>query len=217
MEQHSINELAAALAKAQGEIIPALKDATNPDFKSRYATLPAIREAMRKAFADHGLSVIQRPYIFDGKLVLATILLHESGQSMDCGELSAVVDLTNPQQMGSAITYFRRYALAAISQTVSDEDDDANAATRRGPKPMPRQEAVTASGRETKVIENAKVAIAAATSLADLRMAGDVIKTETEAVQAALRDIYRDRYNTLKQQETTNEPPRSNEAASQNN
>lgn len=203
LEQSAINELAAALAKAQGEIQPAPKDAANPFFKSRYASLPAIREAMRVAFANHGLSVIQRPYIFDGKLVLETILLHESGQYMDCGELSAQVDLDNPQQMGSAITYFRRYALAAISQTVADEDDDGNAASRR-PKPPLVVNTPTQIAEDAKRIENAKVAIANATSTSDLKLLGDVLKTETSAVQSAVRSVYRDRYNALKLEETTN-------------
>jgi hypothetical protein len=136
-----INELAAALAKAQGEIEPAPKDADNPFFKSKYASLPAVREAMRHAFAAHGLSVVQIPEVASGpdsvgQLRLRTLLLHSSGQSLDCGVLSADVDITNPQKMGALVTYFRRYSLAAISQTVADEDDDGNAASqpkKKGP------------------------------------------------------------------------------------
>ncbi len=140
-DMENLNELAAALAKAQGVIQPAPKDADNPYFKSKYASLPAVREAMRQAFADNGLSVIQMPGVSDGQLKLRTVLLHSSGQSLDCGTLSADVDILNPQKIGSAITYFRRYALAAISQTVADEDDDANAATKgnRGNAGSPRR------------------------------------------------------------------------------
>lgn len=210
-EPPSINELAAALAKAQGEIAPALKDAVNPDFKSRYASLPVIREAVREAFARHGLAVVQRPSVIDGKLVLTTWLLHASGQAIDCGELSAQVDLANPQQMGSAITYFRRYALAALSQTVADEDDDGNAASRRA---RTRQEPAPPAAEDAKRIEHAKTEIAATTTLEQLRAIGEVLKTETPPVQSAVRAIYRDRYNALRQKETNADPDhRSQEAA----
>jgi len=130
----NLNELAAALAKAQGEIMPAPKDADNPYFKSKYGSLPAVREAIREAFAKNGLSVVQIPEVDNGRLCLHTLLLHSSGQSLNCGTLAAEVDLTNPQKAGSAITYFRRYALAAISGCVADEDDDAEA-VRKDPKP----------------------------------------------------------------------------------
>ena len=147
-----LNELAAALAKAQGEIEPAPKDADNPYFKSKYASLPAVREAMRAAFAKHGLSVVQCPLVSEGQLMLRTLLLHSSGQMLDCGTLAAVVDLENPQKAGSAITYFRRYALAAISQTVADEDDDGNAASAPTSK-KPRKKPV--SGHDVVELQQA--------------------------------------------------------------
>jgi hypothetical protein len=125
-----LNELAAALAKAQGEILAAPKDSDNPFFKSKYSSLPAVREAIREAFAKNGLSVVQIPETDAGRICLHTLLLHSSGQKLNCGTLSAEVDITNPQKAGSAITYFRRYSLAALSQCVSDEpDDDGNAAS----------------------------------------------------------------------------------------
>ena len=134
-----LNELAAALAKAQGEILPAPKDADNPFFKSKYSSLPAIREAVRESFAKHGLSVVQMPSVVEGRLQLRTMLLHSSGQSLDCGTLAADVDVANPQKAGSAISYFRRYALAAVSGCVSDEDDDAEAVRAPSRKPLPKK------------------------------------------------------------------------------
>ena len=148
----NLNELAAALAAAQGEILPAPKDADNPYFRSKYASLPAVREAMREAFAKHGLSVIQMPEVDAGRICLHTLLLHSSGQTLDCGTLSAEIDLTNCQKMGSAITYFRRYSLAAISQTVADdsEDDDGNAASQPAAKRQPAQQL---SGHEVVALQ----------------------------------------------------------------
>ena len=134
-----LNELAAALAKAQGEIMPAPKDADNPFFKSKYASLPAVREAVREVFAKHGLSVVQMPSVTEGRLELRTVLLHSSGQSIDCGTLAAEVDISNPQKAGSAITYFRRYALGAVSGCVTEEDDDAEAVRAPARKPLPKK------------------------------------------------------------------------------
>jgi len=206
-EINEINELATALARAQGEIAPAPKDAVNPYFKSRYASLPAVREAVRGPFAKHGLSVVQIPAVIDGKLRLHTTLLHESGQQLDCGELAAEVDVGNPQQMGSAITYFRRYALAAISQTVADDDDDANAASKK-PKPQ-------LSAEDKKQIENAKKGIAAATSTDELKAIGEALKETRPAVQKELRDVWSDRNRELKKKEQTDADSGSDQTTDQ--
>ncbi len=132
----NLNELAAALAKAQGKIAPAPKDSDNPFFKSRYSSLPAVREAMQAAFAENGLSVVQMPEVINGQVRLRTLLLHASGQTLDCGTLSADVDVSNPQKIASCLTYFRRYALSAVAQVVSDDpDDDGNAASVPSKKP----------------------------------------------------------------------------------
>ena len=178
-----INELAAALAKAQGMIEPAPRDAKNPFFKSRYATLQSIRTAMQEAFAANGLSVIQTPTVENGQLRLLTILLHESGQHLDCGTLAAEVDISDPQKMGSAITYFRRYALAAISQTVSDEDDDAASVSRRKPP---------------KDVVAARERIRKAETLEDLQEVGEGLQNESQAVQQAVRQDYMKRKEELK-------------------
>lgn len=136
----NLNELAAALAKAQGEIMPAPKDADNPYFKSKYACLPAVREAIREAFAKNGLSVVQMPSVEGTQLKLRTLLLHSSGQWLDCGTLAAEVDVANPQRAGSCVTYFRRYSLAALSGCVADEDDDAEAVRQAPKKPAPKKQ-----------------------------------------------------------------------------
>jgi len=191
-----MNELAAALARAQGLIEPAPRDANNPFFHSKYASLPAVREAMREAFANNGLSVVQMPEVVSGpdsvgQLRLRTLLLHSSGQSLDCGSLSADVDLSNPQKIGSAITYFRRYALAAISQTVADEDDDANAATNQ----------LKLTPKEQAYIADALKEIKAADSLDALAAIGEILKDKTPPVQNALRGMYAKRQRELKEKE----------------
>lgn len=185
-----LNELADALAKAQGEIHAAPKDAANPFFKSKYASLPAIRDAMQSAFAKNGLSVVQMPQVQEGQLQLRTVLLHSSGQTLDCGVLAADVDLANPQKIGSAVTYFRRYSLAAISQTVADEDDDANAASTSKAK---------LSQEDQQYVTDALGEIANAESQEALTALGEIIKTKKGDVQDALRQAYKARHQQIKE------------------
>lgn len=126
-----LNELAAALAKAQGELKNATLNKINPHFKSRYADLSAIIDATRATLAKHGLSVVQTTKVSEAGLSLETRLLHSSGQFI-VGEYPLPMVTDKPQQMGSALTYARRYSLAAICGISADEDDDANAAQTNG-------------------------------------------------------------------------------------
>lgn len=124
-----INELAAALCNLQSELKPAVKDSSNPYFKSKYADLNSIWDSCRALLHKNGLSVTQTMDARDGNCSsLSTTLLHTSGQWV-AGEqpLNPVRD--DPQGIGSAITYARRYGLAAILGIVADEDDDGNAAS----------------------------------------------------------------------------------------
>lgn len=122
-------ELAAALAKAQGEMEGAKKDTANPFHKSKYADLASVWEAIRGPLSANGLSVVQlvteAPAGFVG---LTTILMHSSGQQVSSTFHMPVKDATNPQAVGSALTYARRYALSALVG-VAPEDDDGNLAT----------------------------------------------------------------------------------------
>jgi len=124
-----INELAKALSVAQGQIKGALKDSNNPFFKSKYADLSSVWEACREQLSKNGLSVIQTTCDAPDKGVsVVTTLAHESGQWIR-GHLTLEPKDKTPQGYGSAITYARRYALAAIVG-VAPEDDDGNAASR---------------------------------------------------------------------------------------
>jgi hypothetical protein len=119
--------LAKAMAKAQGDLGPVLKDKTNPAFKSKYADLGAVLEAILPALNRAGLSLIQSPS-YDGSLVgVTSVLLHESGEWMEATLHMKPVKM-DPQGIGSCITYARRYAALAIAGA-APEDDDANAAS----------------------------------------------------------------------------------------
>jgi hypothetical protein len=129
----TIGELAAALAKAQGQIDAAAKGSVNPHFKSRYADLNSLREAIREPLAANDLSIIQLPRMGDKEVEVETMLLHKSGEfiaetlRMPLGQFTA-------QAVGSALTYCRRYSLSSILNLAAD-DDDGNAATATTPAP----------------------------------------------------------------------------------
>lgn len=129
-----INELAAAMAKFQADLKPAIKGNTNPYFKSRYADLQACWDCCREALVKNGLSVVQGSRESNGEVVTVdTRLMHASGQWIE-SSLTMKPAKADPQGIGSAVTYARRYALSAILGIVADEDDDGNAATHNEPK-----------------------------------------------------------------------------------
>ncbi len=127
-KSEQINELAAALAKAQAEIVNPAKTSENPHYRNKYADLAEVLNVVRPVFAAHGLAVSQHPAMDgDGAMVtVETMLTHSSGQWM-VSAVSAPVAKKDAQGVGSAITYCRRYALAAIAG-VAQDDDDGNAA-----------------------------------------------------------------------------------------
>jgi len=138
-----MNELAAALAKAQGQIQAASRDNENPHFRSRYADLASVWNACRVALSLNGLAVVQGPALADRGVSVTTRLLHSSGQWAE-STLILPMDKATAQGAGSAITYARRYALAAMVGVAPDDDDDGNAASqpaqqqqRPAPKPEP--------------------------------------------------------------------------------
>jgi hypothetical protein len=127
----AINEIATALAKAQGAIKNAKKDSANPFFKSTYADLASVAEACRPQLAANGIAVVQAPSTGDdGRVSVETMLVHSSGQWMS-ETVSVKPKDDGAQALGSVITYLRRYSLAAFAG-VAPEDDDGNAAVGHG-------------------------------------------------------------------------------------
>lgn len=123
----SVANLAAALVAAQAEMENANKNATNPHFKSHYADLAEIINTAKPVLTKHGLTVVQFPGFADGRAELETVLLHKSGEWM-AGTAGAPLQKHDPQGVGSALTYLRRYAMAAVC-AIAQEDDDGNAAS----------------------------------------------------------------------------------------
>lgn len=133
----SINELAGALAKAQGQIQNAAKDTANPFFKSKYADLASCWDACRKPLSDNSLCIIQLPTTQGSLVTVETILLHSSGQWIS-EFLTVLCKDESPQAIGSGTTYARRYGLCPMVG-IAPEDDDGNAGSGRGTIESARQ------------------------------------------------------------------------------
>lgn len=131
------DKIDAALAKAQGELENPLKDATNPHFRSKYATLDAGLNIVRSVLSKHGISVTQPTGFEDGVLMLYTRLAC-AGQWIQA-EYPVSQFPVKQQELGSCLTYSRRYSLFSLVGIAGEEDDDANAAT--SPTPAPKRAA----------------------------------------------------------------------------
>lgn len=130
LQSDSTNDLVKALVSATAEIKTAKRDAENPFFKSKYADLPTIVEACKTALLKNNLVVTQSTTILNQQTVLVTTLHHTSGQWIR-GYYPVSAVKSDPQGVGSAVTYARRYALAALVGIVSDDDDDGEMAMGR--------------------------------------------------------------------------------------
>jgi hypothetical protein len=131
LSSEKVDQLALALVSVQEEMDVAPKDADNPYFNSKYADLATIWRTAQKVLPKNGLAVVQTMEPSDGTVVsVTTRLLHKSGQWIE-GTVTMVPKKSDPQAIGSCITYARRYSLGAIIGMVTDEDDDGNVASGR--------------------------------------------------------------------------------------
>lgn len=156
MTSEAINELATALSAFQGEVQNATKNSKNPFFNSTYADLGEVLNVARPLLGKHGLALVQSPNFAgtkeEGMVTVVSLLAHSSGQWIKdvldtpvfctTGK-SGKVELVSAQTVGSAITYCRRYAAAALLG-ISQQDDDAqsvsgkeSAGNARETKPIP--------------------------------------------------------------------------------
>ncbi len=137
-----INELAAALAKAQATMTHPIKKNTagSGSFSYTYADLPAVIDVVKEAFSKHGLSFTQFPSVkvATKEVEVLTLVMHSSGQYLGSRLAMGITDI-KPQTIGSAITYARRYALSAMAGIAAETDDDGNTAQGSAPKTYNRR------------------------------------------------------------------------------
>lgn len=181
--------LYAALASAQLEMARALKDSTNPAFRSKYADLASVCDACMPALNKHGIAVLQPVFDDDTGRYVKTIFVHgDSGEQVEC-RVPLIVGKNDMQGYGSAVTYGRRYGLMGMAG-IAPEDDDGNAAAKAAPKSEQKadrpknQDAI--DGTHEVAVGSACVMLSSADSVEDL---ASVWRGLTKPVQADQRVI----------------------------
>jgi hypothetical protein len=150
-KSESIKNIAGALVKFQSSVSKVAKESNNPFFKSKYASLANILDTIQKPLSESGLAISQ----FPDENALTTIIIHaDSGEWMKSSYVMPVAKQNDPQAMGSAITYARRYALGSILNLNIDDDDDAEKAMGRQ---IPKKDELTPKHPSwTKAVEHLK-------------------------------------------------------------
>lgn len=174
-----LNLFAKAFIEAQKEMGNATKDSKNPFFKSKYADLNSVREACLPALNAHGIAVLQPIVQVDGKNFVKTLLLHESGESMESLTEILFAKQNDPQAQGSGITYARRYGLQSLVN-IGAEDDDGNKAS----SPLDNPTVMEALGAK----KNAS-GLKAGTSLTDGSAMKEMQEEENKKQFARIKDL----------------------------
>ena len=165
-----MKSISAALVKAQKGFSPALKTSTNPHFRSKYADLSACIEAVIDSLNAAGIALVQQTHECEHGVIVETVFVHESGETLSCGKLHVPATKADAQGYGSALTYARRYSLMAACG-IAPEDDDGNGAVKKDLAPVgsgkrATQDAFAAMDAEEQAFlrdlaDKAKAAIAA--------------------------------------------------------
>lgn len=174
-----MKQIAAAFVKAQKEFAPALKTATNPHFKSKYADLAACIEAVIDALNRNEIALIQQTHPSEDGVTIETMFMHSSGETISGGKLHVPALKQDPPGYGSALTYARRYSLMAACG-IAPEDDDGNAA--KAPRPRPRLVTVSRS------IEELSEFLGKSKTIADLQIAWLQLTKEEQEMCAPIKD-----------------------------
>jgi hypothetical protein len=142
-----MNHISQALVKFQGQLKPVAKDSENPFFKSSYANLSSILQAVLPILSANGLAVIQPMKVQDGVTILVTRLIHESGEFIESEMI--LPSHPDPQKLGSLITYYKRYQLQALLGVNTEEDDDGNSVSKQYQSPVNAQKPISGQQQVT--------------------------------------------------------------------
>lgn len=134
-----MKEIIKALLKAQKEFPTVKKEDSNPFFKSKYAGLPSVLEAVTPTLTKHDLAVVQSPISEGDRVGVETTIYHVSGESIT-SKFTMNLAKNDPQGSGSAITYARRYSLVSMLGLNVDDDDDGNVASAKTTKLLSKNE-----------------------------------------------------------------------------
>jgi hypothetical protein len=156
-KSESIKELAKALSSAQAVMIGAKKDSNNPFFKSSYADLESVWNACREPLTKNGLSVAQTLGSKEDGIYLTTILMHSSGEYLSDQIKIPIAKPNDPQALGSATSYCRRYSLAAIIGLYQTDDDAESVMDRKPIAPINQAYIIPIGQHKGKTLEQVTV------------------------------------------------------------
>jgi len=197
-KSESIVEISKALAKFQEEVKQPLKDADNPFFKSKYVPLENVVEAISDYGPKNGLSFVQWPKNDEnGRVGVATLLMHTSGEFIEFDAVFMKADKESPQGAGALITYLKRYSLSAIYGITSDADDDGNTSSGNNNKSEPAKrrtnpEPVTSEqvgSIKVKAMEFAKARDQEVDAVYKVLKISDITKLNKTQASAALKQL----------------------------
>lgn len=141
--------IADAFVAAQKEFGQVLKTANNPFFKSKYADLASVHDAVIDALHNHDIALLQKTHDCDTGVKIETIFMHVTGEQISGGLLFVPAQQQDPQKYGSALTYARRYSLLSAAGLPA-EDDDGNKASSVASKLPPQQPVAVRRVEEVK-------------------------------------------------------------------
>lgn len=157
-KSESIKELAIALAKFNMKVKRIEDDSTNPHFKNKYASLDGIMDEIRPLLAEEGLSILQMPAGDGENFKLTNLLVHISGEWIESDSITMRPTKNDPQGVGSAITYARRYGVSSfLGLSTGEKDDDGNAASQ-APQSAPRSQGYTHPSKPAESPTNQSIA-----------------------------------------------------------
>jgi len=200
-----IDLISAAISKFQSQVTTAKKTSENPYFKSNYADLAEIWDTIKNPLCVNGLAVVQSPEHNDGKVIITTLITHNSGQWIK-GSFAMQPVKTDPQSYGSCVTYGRRYSIGAFLGIATELDDDGNKASdlktdQSKTHEVKNKTSAPATKSETKNAEPAKTSepSSASPKSADSTLpAAWGISKITKVLSPELKDLFSARQATAK-------------------
>jgi hypothetical protein len=175
----AINEISLDLSKAQAVIVNPAKDGNNPHFRSKYATLDTGLNIVRECMSKHNISVVQATRVEGNVLMLDTRLAHKSGQWIEA-EYPVCAFPAKQQEMGSALTYSRRYSLFSLVGIAGEEDDDGNAAVTATQAPKREKPSELTATQSSEVLKDLTETLKKCVSNTALLEWADANRSKTE-------------------------------------
>lgn len=187
-----MQKIAPAFIKAKRAFMPAMKDKTNPAFRSKYADLGACLDAVDDALLEQGIAVYQETFMDESGVTVETVFLHESGETIRGGKLHVPAAKQDPQGYGSALTYARRYSLQAACG-IAPEDDDGNAASK-----TPTQSVRAAPKLQAEAVEPDAIIVAQFNAASDIPALTKVMNSLNSDQKRLYTGHFNSRMNELK-------------------